>query len=81
MTVCPVNINQSGQIIFDLPNGKKVTLDYDAKLWDIKKEKVELTTPEDQGLKSSWDHHDIYRVLLTAKSSLNNTIVAYIIHK
>ncbi|GAB3904711.1 heparinase II/III domain-containing protein [Mucilaginibacter boryungensis] len=81
MTVCPVDISQSGKIIFDLPNGKKVTLDYNAKLWGIKKEKMELTTPEDQGLKSSWEHHDIYRVLLTAKSPVNDAIVTYIIHK
>jgi hypothetical protein len=81
MTVCPVNISQTGKVLFDLPNGKQVTLDYDAKLWDIKKEKMELTTPEDQGLKNSWERHDIYRVLLTAKSTVNNTIVTYIIHK
>ncbi|MES2274819.1 MAG: heparinase II/III family protein [Bacteroidota bacterium] len=81
MTVCPTDISQAGKLIFSLPNGQKVTLDYDAATWDIKKEKMDLVTPEDQGLKASWHQQDIYRILLTAKKSLNKNIVTYIIHK
>jgi hypothetical protein len=81
MTVCPVDISQAGKIIFDVPGKQKVTLDYDADTWDIKKEKMNLVTPEDQGLKSSWDKRDIYRILLTNKKGVAATIVKYIIHK
>lgn len=81
MTVCPVDITKAGKLVFNLPNHKTVQLDYNTNLWDAKKEKMELTTPEDQGLKSSWDHQDIYRVLLTAKAGANTSNVKYIIHK
>lgn len=81
MTVCPVDTTKPGKLLFSLPNGKGITLDYNAALWNVKKEKIELTTPEDQGLKSSWDHKDIYRILLTAKDGANASNVKYIIHK
>lgn len=81
MTVCPTDISQPGKVIFSLPNGQKITLDYDASIWDIKKEKVALVSPEDQGLKASWHQQDIYRLLLNVKNTSNSLIVKYIIHK
>jgi hypothetical protein len=81
MTVCPVDISKAGKLLFSLPNGQNVTLDYDATMWDIKKDKMELTTPEDMGLTGSWEHRDIYRILLTSKTTVNNKTVTYIIHK
>jgi hypothetical protein len=81
MTVCATDITTPGKVVFNLPNGQKVLLDYDAATWDIKKEKMDLVTPEDQGLKASWEQQDIYRILLTAKANAANKIVTYIIHK
>lgn len=81
MTVCNVDIDQSGKIYFNLPNKQKVTLEYDSTIWDIKKEPMELVTPEDQGLKSSWDHQQIWRILLTAKTLPANKTIKYLIHK
>jgi len=81
MTVCPADISTPGKIIFSLHNGKKITLDYNAAAWSVSKEKIKFTTPEDEGVKASWHHQDIYRLLLTAKNNLSNGQVKYIIHK
>jgi hypothetical protein len=81
MTVCPTDLSNPGKIMFTLPNQKTITLDYDAGTWEAKKEKIELPTPEDQGLKTSWDQHDIYRVLLVSKSNAAKATVNYYIYK
>ena len=81
MTVCPTDITIPGKIYFTLPNKQVVTLEYDAKYWNIKKQKIELDSPEDQGLKTSWDRQDIYRLLLIAKSPSAKATIKYIIYK
>ncbi|MDB5117317.1 MAG: Heparinase family protein [Mucilaginibacter sp.] len=81
MTVCPADISHPGKILFAIPDQKTVTLDYDAKIWTIKKEKMPLDSPEDQGLKTSWAHKDIYRILLTNKTPTAKTTVNYVIYK
>lgn len=81
MTVCPTDLSHAGKIYFTLPDHSVVAMDYDAALWDAKKEKMELTSPEDQGLKTSWDHQDIYRILLVGKSPAQKATVNYIIYK
>ena len=64
-----------------LPDGTKVYLNYDASYWNISKENIPLVTPEDQGLKHSWDGRDIWRILLTAKSAAQKKSVSYKIYK
>jgi len=81
MTVCPADITHAGKIYFTLPDSKTITLDYDAATWDVKKEKMPLDSPEDQGLKTSWDHQDIYRILLTNKKNAAKATVNYTIYK
>ena len=81
MTICSTDITTPGKIIFILPDQSKVYLDYDKKLWSAGKEKMELTTPEDEGLKHSWDGKDIWRVLLTGKSLSAHESITYKIHK
>lgn len=81
MTVCPVDISHAGTLLFNLPNGKNIILDYDAAVWDIKKEQMELTTPEDQGLKGNWHNKDIFRIVLSAKKPSNNMVIKYLIHR
>lgn len=81
MTVCPTDINTPGKIVFTLPDQSKVYLDYDKKVWSANKEKMELTTPEDEGLKHSWDGKDIWRILLTNKSLNTNQSTTYKIYK
>lgn len=79
MTVCNADIAESGKIKFTTEHNRKVFLNYDASLWSISKEKMDLVAPEDQALKVTWMHKDIYRILLTAKKVPMHGIVKYII--
>lgn len=81
MSVSDVNTDTPGKITFTLPDKNHVYLDYDASIWTAKKEKIELTTPEDQGVKHSWEGRPIWRVLLVSKSAKMNGVVKYFIHK
>lgn len=81
MTVCNTDISLPGKIIFYLPGEKKIYLDYDDRMWSISKEKMNLVTPEDQGLKHSWDGQDIWRILLSAKSPVKTNSISYRIHR
>ena len=81
MSVCDIDIATPGKIVFNLPDQTKVYLDYDASFWNISKEKIELVTPEDQGLKHSWDGRDIWRILLTAKGHDSKHQITYKIHQ
>jgi hypothetical protein len=81
MAVCSTDITTPGKIIFTLPDQSKIYLDYDKKSWSASKEKMELTTPEDQGLKHSWDGKDIWRILLTGKSLNAQQSITYKIYK
>jgi hypothetical protein len=79
MTVQETDITKPGVLVFILPSGKKVNLQYDAAAWTVTKEKMELVSPEDQGLKQTWDNRDIYRILLTAKSPADKGTLIYTI--
>lgn len=81
MSVCDIDISIPGKIIFSLPDQGKVYLDYNKKLWDVSKEIVVLTTPEDQALKQSWEGRSIWRVLLTGKSLNASGSITYRIYK
>jgi hypothetical protein len=81
MSVSDVNTDSPGKITFTLPDHSSVYLDYDAAAWSITKEKMELTSPEDQGLKHSWDGKTIWRILLTNKTADKRKLVKYFIHK
>ena len=81
MSVCDINVEKAGTIAFGLPNRTTIYLDYNAALWSVSKEKMELTTPEDQGLKHSWDGKDIWRILLTNKFHDTNKSITYYIHR
>ena len=81
MSVCSTDITTPGKIIFQLPGGAKVYLDYDKRQWEATREKINLTTPEDQGLKHSWDDRTIWRILLTNKPHKMKDSIAYTIHR
>jgi hypothetical protein len=81
MSVCDIDLNTPGKIIFTLPNHGKVYLDYDASVWTASKDKMVLESPEDQGLKHSWEGKDIWRVLLTGKIQESSKTVKYLVHK
>jgi hypothetical protein len=79
MTVCAVDVNTPGLIIFSTDKGGKVELRYDARVWQVQKEEMNLTTPEEDGLKTSWHHRTITRILLTLKSAVQSAIFQYTI--
>ena len=81
MTVCATDIGQKGKIIFLLPDNGKVFLDYDANAWEVKREKIELTQPEDVNFKSNWDGKDIWRILLVGKKQNASGVFVYTVHK
>ncbi|KAA9041386.1 hypothetical protein FW778_04995 [Ginsengibacter hankyongi] len=81
MSVCDADITTPGKIVFNLPDQTRVYLDYNATFWNISEEKMALVTPEDEGLKHSWDGRDIWRILLTAKDHSLNHSITYKIHK
>ncbi|HWK06583.1 MAG TPA: heparinase II/III family protein [Puia sp.] len=81
MTVCPTDIGHAGRILFTLPDGSQAYLDYDLKVWTARKEKIALTTPEDQGLKTSWEGRDIWRILLTGQGEGKEVETKYFIHE
>ena len=66
MTVCPTDIQQPGKIFFDVA-GKKVLMEYDAGKWEIKKEEALTHSPDEKRLEDNWNHHTIWRLLLTCK--------------
>jgi len=81
LSVCDIDISVPGKIIFNLSNQDKVYLEYDKRRWNVKKENMELVTPEDQGLKTTWKGKKIWRVLLTGKSMTAGGTITYRIHK
>ena len=81
MTVCPTDVGSPGRIVFTLPDNSKAFLDYDPKLWIARKEKMELVTPEDQGLKTTWNGAEIWRILLSGKGDRKEGMMRYLIYK
>ena len=68
MTVCTTDIDTPGKILFTTDKNEKVQLTYDASEWTVTKEKMALTEPHEQQLKSSWENKTIWRLLLTNTS-------------
>lgn len=79
MTVAAVGIPAPGVILFTTAAGNNVELRYDARAWKAQKEEIELTTPEDQGLKDTWDNQPFTRVLLEVKSPVRAAVFQYTI--
>lgn len=66
MTICPVDLQQPGKIFFEVA-GKRVLLEYDASVWEVKKEEALRHTPDEERLEDNWKHRTIWRLLLTCK--------------
>ena len=70
MTTCDADISHPGVIVFTLPDQTKVLLTYDAATWSIEKQPVQLTQPEDDDIRKSWEGQTIMRITLNAKRPL-----------
>ncbi|GAB3925627.1 heparinase II/III domain-containing protein [Larkinella terrae] len=69
MTVCPVDLSQAGQIRFDLPGSRPVSLAYDASAWSVRKEQMPGDAPDEKRLVENWGHRPIWRLLLVSKTN------------
>ncbi len=81
MTVCNTDIDTPGKILFTTEKDEKVQLIYDANDWEITKEKMALTEPHEQGLKTNWNNKTIWRLLLTNVSHKKTGTFLYSISK
>jgi hypothetical protein len=79
MTVGTVDITTPGLIVFTTSQGKKVELRYDVRIWTAQKEDMQLTTPEEEGLKESWHHRTITRIKMDSKSAVRHAVFQYTI--
>jgi heparinase II/III-like protein len=77
MTVCNANIDQPGVILFTTEHGNNVSLRYGSN-WQASKETMQLSTEEEQGLKSTWRNKVITRILLTYRSPKSSGRFEYI---
>lgn len=83
MTICETDISTPGKLVFALPSGsgKKVFFDYDATKWKISRERVALTEPEDEKIKTSWHNKPIWRILFENKDAGKEGEVRYRIYR
>jgi hypothetical protein len=79
MTVALVDVTLPGLIVFTTDRGQKVELRYDARVWRVAKEDIQLTMPEEEGLKENWHHRTISRIRLDLKSPVRNAVFQYTI--
>jgi len=80
MTVCPTDTQQPGKIIFDVA-GKKVLMEYDANIWEVKKEEALTHSPDEKRLEENWRYHPIWRLLLTCKKLSDHGRFVYVFRK
>ena len=80
MTVCKIDIDQPGVVVFTTEQGNKVSLHYGTG-WRVTKETVSLTTEEERGLKITWRNKPITRILLTHQSPKSSGRFEYILSK
>jgi hypothetical protein len=78
MTVGDVDITAPGLIKFRIRDGV-VELHYDARVWTARKEDLPLTTPEEEGLKETWRHRNITRILLDVRAPVRAAVFQYTI--
>ncbi|MDB5232473.1 MAG: Heparinase family protein [Chitinophagaceae bacterium] len=81
MTVCPADISTAGKIVFQLPGGKNIYMDYEPSVWTATKEKIKYAIPEDEKFVHSWEGKDIWRILLINKTNALNNSSTYLIHE
>jgi hypothetical protein len=68
MTVCPVEVPAPGRILFLMPGNAKVLLEYDPGAWEMRKELMETTGPDEKRIADNWGHRPIWRLLLVGKT-------------
>lgn len=80
MTVCPVDL-QRGAIRFNIPGERPVVLEYDAGLWNVKKELIDCSAPDEKRLADNWSRRPITRLLLQRKEKVSGGRHEFIIRQ
>jgi hypothetical protein len=84
MTCYPAYLRSAGELVIPLEKSDgtvtEFSLSYDAKDYTPTIEKIDLTTPEDQGIIQKWGDR-IYRVNFTSNSELRNGTFQIVIAK
>lgn len=68
MTVCPADLGTPGRIVFTIPGKRSVQLEYDARSWEVKKEEMSTSQPDEKRVADNWGHRPIWRLLLVNKT-------------
>jgi hypothetical protein len=81
MTVCDVNLETPGKIIFTSAGKKTVSLTYDPKLWTVTKELPSTEGMEYNSFKTKWDSHPVQRIVLISKALKQKGKYVFVISK
>jgi len=68
MTVAPADLATPGRIVFTIPGRRSVLLEYDARVWEVKKEEMSTSRPDEKRVADNWGHRPIWRLLLVNKT-------------
>lgn len=79
MTVCEADLSRVGQILFKVPGGRSVQLDYDPKTWEVKKELMETSAPDEKRIADNWSNRPIWRLLLVNKTKDKRGVFRYLL--
>ncbi|WAC09795.1 heparinase II/III domain-containing protein [Dyadobacter pollutisoli] len=81
MTICDVNLETPGKIIFTSAGKKTVSLTYDPKLWVVTKEFPSTEGMEYNSFKTKWDSHPVQRIVLRSKALKQKGKYVFVISK
>jgi len=65
MTLCEADISEKGKIKFKGENNSNMTLNYDAKLWEVKTDKPSTEGAEYRNFEAKWNNHSMTRIILS----------------
>jgi hypothetical protein len=67
MTICDTDLSKPGSIVFTVPGSSSVTLTYAAAAWDVRREPMSYSAPDEKRLADNWGHRPMWRLLLVNK--------------
>lgn len=68
MTVCDVDLTETGKVKLKTSSGKVAVMNYDAKNWTVSIDKPSTEGAEYSSFKTKWDGREIKRIILTSKN-------------
>ncbi|MHA4742268.1 heparinase II/III domain-containing protein [Dyadobacter sp. MSC1_007] len=81
MTVCNIDVNTPGKIIFTTAGKKSVTLTYDPKNWVVTTELPSTEGMEYNSFKTKWNGQPVTRIVLTSKALKQKGKHSFVISK